>query len=92
VTRFYVWWNGMPRQKRTGWTLITVSTIYVLWFLKARLFESGPPIANKEWMYFGGMIVLMILGTINIRLAEMRERNEKFLPLVGDAPPQRRRK
>ena len=24
VMRLYAWWNGMNRQKRTGWTLIVV--------------------------------------------------------------------
>jgi len=43
----YVWWNSMPRQKRTGWTLVTVGLVYILYFLKARLFETGPVITNK---------------------------------------------
>ena len=32
--------------------------------------------------YFGSMIVLIMLGTINIRMAEMRERRQGTLPLV----------
>jgi hypothetical protein len=72
----------MPRQGRTGWTLVIVGTVYILYFLKARLFESGPPITNKEWFYFVAMIVLIMLGTINIRMAEMRERRQGTLPLV----------
>ena len=43
--RFYAWWSGMPRQGRTGWTLVVV-------------------------------------GTVNIRMAEMRERRQGTLPLI----------
>ena len=28
------------------------------------------------------MLVLIMLGTINVRMAEMRERNQKTMPLV----------
>ena len=86
----YVWWNSMPRQKRTGWTLVVVGVGYVLYFLKARLFAGGAEIANKEWFYFGAMIVLIMLGTINIRMAEMKERNQKIMPLID--PDQRSRR
>ena len=82
MTRFYAWWTGMPRQGRTGWTLVTVGTVYVLYFLKARLFESGPPITGKEWFTGIAMLVLIVLGTINIRMAEMRQRRQGTLPLV----------
>jgi len=80
--RLYAWWSGMPRQGRTGWTLVVFGTGYILYFLKARLFVAGPPITNKEWLVFGGMFVLIMLGTINIRMAEMRERRPGKLPLV----------
>ena len=86
----YVWWNSMPRQKRTGWTLVTVGVVYILYFFKARLFAAGAPIANKEWFYFGCMIVLIMLGTINIRMAEMKERNQQTMPLID--PDQRSRR
>ena len=78
----FVWWNSMPRQKRTGWTLVIVGLVYILYFLKARLFAAGPEITGKEWLYFAGMFVLIMLGTINIRMAEMRERNQKIMPLI----------
>jgi xanthine/uracil/vitamin C permease (AzgA family) len=80
--RFYAWWSGMPRQGRTGWTLVVFGTGYILYFLKARLFVAGPPITNKEWLVGVGMLVLIMLGTINIRMAEMRERRQGTLPLV----------
>ena len=86
----YVWWNSMPRQKRTGWTLVIVALAYILYFLKVRLFAAGAQITNKEWFYFGAMFVLTVIGTINIRMAEMKERNQKIMPLVD--PNQRTRR
>jgi hypothetical protein len=86
----YVWWNSMPRQKRTGWTLVVVGLGYILYFLKARLFAAGAEITSKEWFYFGAMLVLIMLGTINIRMAEMKERNQKIMPLIE--PNQRSRR
>jgi len=77
------WWNGMSRQKRTGWLLVIVSVGYVIWFLKARVFEIGPEISRKEWLYFALMFGLVMLGTVNVRMAEMKERNQKIMPL-GD--------
>jgi hypothetical protein len=90
LRRLYVWWHGMSRQGRTGWTLVTVGTVYILYFLKTRLFATGAPITNKEWFYVVAMLVLIVLGTINIRMAEMRERRQSTLPLVD--PNARNRK
>ena len=86
----YVWWNSMPRQKRTGWTLVVVGVCYILYFFKTRLFAAGAEITNKEWFYLISMLVLIMLGTVNIRMAEMRERNQKTMPLID--PAQRSRK
>ena len=72
----------MARQGRTGWTLVVVGVGYILYFLKARLFETGPEITRKEWFYVIAMLVLIMLGTINIRMAEMRERRQGTLPLI----------
>jgi hypothetical protein len=80
--KFYAWWSTMPRQKRTGWTLVIVAVGYLIYFFKARLFEVGPEITRKEWFYVVAMLVLIMIGTINIRMAEMRERNQKTLPLI----------
>jgi hypothetical protein len=90
VTGWYVWWNSMPRQGRTGWTLIVVSVGYLMYFVKARLFEAGPEITRKEWFYVIAMLVLMVLGTINVRMAEMRQRKQGTLPLLD--PRERSRK
>jgi hypothetical protein len=75
------WWNGMSRQKRIGWTIILFSLGYILYFLKVRLFAAGPEISKKEWVYFILMFGFIMLGTVNIRMAEMRERNQKIMPL-----------
>jgi len=80
--RLYAWWTGMSRQGRTGWTLVIVGLGYLLYFFKARLFEVGPEITRKEWFYCIAMLVLIVLGTINIRMAEMRARNQQTMPLI----------
>jgi hypothetical protein len=68
----------MDRQKIVGWILIVWSIGYILYFLKARLFIEGPPIARKEWLYFaiawGGAFV----GTINVRMAAARRNRSKL--------------
>jgi len=68
------------RQKRTGWLLVAVSTLYLIWFLKVRLFSAGLPIERREWIYFAGMILILMLGTANIRMAAMRERRSAEQP------------
>ena len=67
----------MNRQRLVGWTLVGVSVIYILYFLKARLFAGGVAIEKKEWVYFVLSFVGVMLGTINIRMAEMRARGQK---------------
>ena len=66
-----------------GWLLVGASTVWLLYFFKTRLFAPGLPIERKEWIFFGLSFAGIMLGTINIRMAEMRERNQQFLPL-GD--------
>jgi xanthine/uracil/vitamin C permease (AzgA family) len=80
--KLYAWWTGMSRQGRSGWTLVIFGAGYLLYFFKARLFEIGPEITRKEWVICIGMLVLIMLGTINIRMAEMKERRQGTLPLV----------
>ena len=65
------------RQKRTGWLLIVVSAVYLVYFLKVRLLTAGLPIERKEWIYFVGMVICLMLGTANVRLAAMREEKRK---------------
>jgi hypothetical protein len=76
------WWNRIGRQKRTGWLIIAVSLFYIFYFLKTRLFAPGPQIQTKEWVWFVLSFAGIMLGTINIRMAEMRERNQQTLPLI----------
>ncbi len=80
-------WHAMSRQRRTGWMIIFISIGYFLYFLKVRVFGVGPEISRKEWFYFFAMFGGLILGTINVRMAEMRERNQKTLPLIGENRP-----
>ena len=68
------------RQKIVGWILIAVSAAYIAYFLRVRLFAPGPILENKEWVQFVGSIVTLMLGTINVRMAAMRERKRKGLP------------
>ena len=65
------------RQKRTGWLLVIVSALYLVWFFKVRLLAEGLPIANKEWVYFIGMSICLMLGTANIRMAALRDQKRK---------------
>jgi hypothetical protein len=69
----------MDRQKLVGWILVALATVFILYFLKARVLEPGPPIASKEWVQFIGSIVLLMIGTANVRLAAMRERRRNGL-------------
>ena len=64
------------RQKRTGWLLIAISVAYLIYFLKVRLLTAGLPIEKKEWIYFAGMILCLMMGTANVRLAMVRERRK----------------
>ena len=81
----FAWWNGAGRQRRVGWLIIALSVFYILYFLKARLFagsSGGGPIMKKEWVYFVISFGGIVLGTINVRMADMRERHQQVLPLV----------
>jgi hypothetical protein len=57
--------------------LVVVAGAYLLYFLKVRLLTAGLPIEKKEWLQFAGMLVCLVLGTINVRLAAMRARKQK---------------
>jgi hypothetical protein len=70
----------ISRQKLVGWILIIVSAAYIAYFLRVKLFSPGPILEKKEWVQFIGSIVILMLGTINVRLAAMRERRRKGLP------------
>jgi hypothetical protein len=65
------------RQARTGWLLIIISALYLVWFFKVRLFAEGLPIEKKEWVYFVGMSICLMLGTANVRMAALRAEKRK---------------
>ena len=66
------------RQRVTGWILVAVAGGYLVYFLKTRLLTAGLPIEKKEWLQFAGMGVCLMLGTINVRLAALREQKRKL--------------
>ena len=66
------------RQARTGWLLIIISALYLVWFFKVRLLAEGLPIEKKEWIYFVGMSVCLMLGTANVRMAALRAEKRKL--------------
>ena len=70
----------ISRQKIVGWILIVVSAAYIVYFLRVRLFTPGPIPEMKEWVQFIGSIVVLMLGTINVRMAAMRQRRRERAP------------
>ena len=74
----------LGRQRRVGWLIIALSVFYILYFLKARLFAGRAAADHDEGMgvFRRCSFVGIMLGTINVRMADMRERNQQVLPLV----------
>ena len=70
----------IDRQKLIGWGLLIVSTAFIAYFLRVRLFAPGPVLEKKEWLQFIGSIVIFMIGTANVRLAAMRARKRNGLP------------
>ena len=72
--------NGVlnDRQSRTGWLLIIISALYLVWFFKVRLLAEGLPIEKREWIYFAGMSICLMLGTANVRMAALRAEKRKL--------------
>ena len=66
------------QQSRTGWLLIIISAFYLVWFFKVRLLAEGLPIEKREWLYFIGMSICLMLGTANVRMAAMRAEKRKL--------------
>ena len=65
------------RQKITGWVLVVVSTAFILYFLKVRLLGTGPSLERKEWFQLIVSIVVLMIGTMNVRLAARRAQRMK---------------
>ena len=70
----------IDRQKLIGWGLVILSSAFIAYFLRTRLFAAGPAVEKKEWRQFIGSIAIFMLGTINVRLAAMRTRKRDELP------------
>ena len=66
------------RQSRTGWLLIIIAAVYIVWFFKVRLLAEGLPIEKREWVYFIGMSICLMLGTANVRMAAMRAEKRRL--------------
>jgi hypothetical protein len=62
------------RQKIVGWVLIAVAVAYLAYFWRVRLMTSGAPITGKEWFNIITCVALLMIGTINVRLAARRAR------------------
>jgi hypothetical protein len=70
----------IDRQKLVGWILVVVSAAFILWFIKVRILGTGPALEKKEWVQLIGSIVILMLGTMNVRLAARREQRRKGPP------------
>ena len=75
----------MTRQKLVGWVLVVVSCAFLVWFVKARLFEPGPAVDRREWLQAIGAIVCFMIGVTNVRLAA-RTRLQRQARLTENAP------
>ena len=63
----------ISRQKVVGWLLIVMSVGYLVYFWKVKLLGTGPTLEKADWLRVIGFLVLLVIGTINVRLAAMRE-------------------
>ena len=70
----------IDRQKLVGWILIVISGAFIAWFLKVRILGTGPAIERKDWVQFIGSIVILMIGTMNVRLAARREQRRQGPP------------
>jgi hypothetical protein len=68
----------ISRQKVVGWLLVVMSIGYLVYFWKVKLLGTGPALEKADWLRLVGFLVLLVIGTINVRLAAMRERNRKI--------------
>jgi hypothetical protein len=68
----------IDRQKATGWVLVVISAAYLIYFLKVRVLEPGPLLEKKEWIQLFASLIGIVLGTINVRMAAMRARGQKY--------------
>jgi hypothetical protein len=64
----------LNRQKIVGWVLIAVSAAYLAYFWRVRLMTAGAPLTGKDWFNVITCVALLMIGTINVRLAARRAR------------------
>ena len=67
----------ISRQKLIGWIIIVFAGAYLVYFVRMRLFVPGPVVDRKEWFNLIGCVLLLMIGTINVRMAAMRDRRRK---------------
>ena len=65
--RLYAWWNAWPGRAAPAGRCVVVRRRLSSLFSQGALFETAA-ITNKEWFYCHRMLVLIMLGTINIRM------------------------
>jgi len=70
----FSWLRSLGRQRIVGWFLIIIAALYLIYFVRMRLFEPGDPIAVREWMAVIASVAMVGMGTMNIRLADMRDK------------------
>jgi hypothetical protein len=68
----------IDRQKLIGWVLVIFSGGYLAYFLKIRVLTPGPLLTRHDWVNLITALVLLMIGTINVRLAAMRDRNRRL--------------
>ena len=80
---------GIDRQKLIGWGIVLFAGGSLLYLFKMRLLTAGPPLERKEWMQGIGMFLLLMVGSVNIRMAAMRDEQKKRARLQskGDISP-----
>ena len=78
MLRAIAWWNGLGRQKRTGWLIIAVSMVYIIYFIKGRLLSPGGPILTKEWVWFA----LSFAGIVFVLLSQAAATKRIVLPVT----------
>jgi hypothetical protein len=65
------------RQKIVGWILVVVTAAYILYFIRVRLLVPGPVVERSEWFNLIACVIVLMIGTINVRMAAMRARKDK---------------
>lgn len=67
----------ISRQKVVGWILVVLSTAFILHFIRMRLLVPGPVVEKTEWVRLIGSVFLLMIGTINVRMAALRHRKRE---------------